>query len=190
MITGCDISSNNLNYQSIISARQNQFVIIKATEGRTYKSPLMNKQADTTLKAGKLIGFYHYARPENGNTAVQEAEAFIAAVKPYIGKAILALDYEGNAHKCGQQWAVDFINYVFKRTGVRPLFYTSESFLNRYDKVADTDAGLWVAKYSIRNPKIGAWKFKAIWQYSSSPYDKDRFYGTSETWAAYAKVRK
>lgn len=164
--------------------------MIKATEGKTYKSAPMLAQAEYALKNNKLIGFYHYARPENGNTAKQEAENFIKAVKPYIGRAILALDYEGNAHKCGEQWAIDFINYIYKKTGVLPMFYTSEAYLKRYPGVAATNAGLWVAKYSKKAPVIAPWKIKAMWQTTSEPYDKDRFYGNANTWAAYAKVNK
>lgn len=190
MLYGCDISSNNKNWRDIIADAGNKFVVIKATEGKTYRSGQMKLQANAAIKAGKLIGFYHYARPENGNTARQEAENFLNAVGSYIGNAILVLDYEGKAHDYGQAWAVDFINYVYRKTGVKPLFYTSEAYLSKYPAVAKADAGLWVAKYSGRSPKISPWKIKAIWQFTSTPYDRDRFYGTAKTWAAYAKANK
>lgn len=190
MLIGCDISGNNKNWNNIINDGNNAFVIIKATEGRTYVNPYMKMQTAAAIAAGKLIGFYHFARPENGNTAKQEAENFIKAVKPYIGSAILVLDYEGKAHGCGQAWAVAFIKAVKAATGVLPMFYTSESYLRKYDKVAVTNAGLWVAKYSNNKPKITPWKIMALWQYRSYPYDKSRFYGTAKTWQAYARAKK
>lgn len=190
MINGCDLSSHNfLNYKTIIRNKGNAFAIIKATEGKTYKNPFMKAMADYAVQQGKLVGFYHYARPEN-NTAEEEAATFCDVVAPYIGNAILVLDYEGKSHNFGASWAAAWINAVKKKTGVLPLFYTSESYLKNYGDVAKTGAGLWVAKYSTKRPAIYPWTLMAIWQYTDKPYDKDHFYGDAKAWAAYAKVRK
>lgn len=187
MLNGCDLSNNNKkNYKRAILL--NDFVIIKASEGRTYKDAWMNIIAEYARKRGKMIGFYHFARPENGNTYKQEADNFIAQVKPYIGEAVLVLDYEGSAHKCGQDWAVNWINYVKAKTGVLPMFYTSEAYLPNYNKVADTGAGLWVAKYSKTKPFVSPWKFWAVWQHTDTPWDKDKFNGTRAAWKKYAEV--
>lgn len=187
-LRGCDISSNNRNWRNIVSNKANEFVIVKATEGRTYKSPVMDEQAQTVIKKGKLLGFYHYARPENGNNPYNEAANFVKAVKPYLGQCVLALDYEGVAHNYGTSWAAEFIREVKRLTGVLPMFYTSEAYLSKYADVAATNAGLWVAKYSKKSPVVSPWKIKAVWQYSSSPYDKNIFYGSKSAWLAYAKV--
>lgn len=190
MLLGCDISSHQRgNYKRIID-NNNAFALIKATEGKTYKNSYMDQMAAYAEQKGKLIGFYHYARPENGNTAETEARNFCDAVKEYIGRAVLVLDYEGSAHKCGAKWAADFIKTVKRLTGVLPLFYTSESYLQKYKTVAETGAGLWVAKYSSKSPKISPWTLMAMWQYRSFPYDKNRFYGDRKAWMAYAKKRK
>lgn len=190
MLLGCDISSHQRNnYKSIID-NNNAFVIIKATEGRSYVNPYMDVMAAYAEQRGKLIGFYHYARPENRNTAEQEARHFCDAVKDYIGRAVLILDYEGNAHKCGSKWAAEFVKAVKKLSGVLPMFYTSENYLQKYKTVAATGAGLWVAKYSAKSPKIAPWTLMAMWQYRSYPYDKSKFYGDKKAWLAYAKKRK
>lgn len=191
MITGCDISNNNKrNYRAIIDA--NPFVIMKATEGKTYKDPCMKVFANYALSKGKMIGFYHFARPDNGNSALAEAENFIESVKPYIGKAIFVLDYEGAGLNLAirDKWAATWINTVKKKTGVLPLFYTSEAYLKYFLKVEKTGAGLWVAKYSTKKPSVSPWHFYALWQYKSYPYDKDKFNGNKAAWAAYAKVIK
>lgn len=190
MIIGCDISSyQKNNYKSIID-NNNAFVVIKATEGRTYINPYMDVQAAYAEGKGKLIGFYHYARPENGNTAEQEAQHFVDTVKPYIGRAILVLDYEGKAHGIGAKWAADFVKTVKKMCGVLPLFYTSEAYLSKYRAVQRTGCGLWVAKYSLQKPKKLPWTLLAMWQYTYVPYDKSRFYGDAKAWAKYAAVKK
>lgn len=190
MYKGCDVSSHQFNtYRGIISKDGNKFCIVKATEGITYKNPYMQEQADYTVKMGRMLGFYHYARPERNN-AKDEAKAFAAAVKPYIGKALFALDYEGRAHDFGQDWAVTFVKEFQRITGVLPLFYTSESYLHLYKKVAATGCGLWVAKYSKNGVNPAPWAFAAIRQTNSAPYDSDTFYGSRKAWAAYCKVIK
>ena len=68
------------------------FVIIKATQGTTITSNSFADQANQAFKLGKKVGFYHYA---GGGGAEAEAKHFFNAVKPYLGKAILVLDWEG-----------------------------------------------------------------------------------------------
>lgn len=190
MLLGCDISSHQRNnYKSIIDDN-NSFVIIKSSEGRSYVNPYMDDMVKYSESKGKLIGFYHYGRPENGNTPEQEARHFCNTVKKYIGRSVLILDYEGEAHKCGAKWAVRWIREVKRLTGVLPMFYTSESYLRLYEPVVKTGAGLWVAKYSLSTPKISPWEIVALWQFRSYPYDKSRFYGDKKTWMEYSKKRK
>ena len=42
------------------------FVIVKATQGTSYINPDFRRMAEAVLKAGKLLGIYHYAA--GGNT--------------------------------------------------------------------------------------------------------------------------
>ena len=67
------------------------FVIVKASEGTSYGYQDFFKETMTAaIKAGKLIGCYHYA---SGADPVKEADYFLKVVKDYIGKAILCLDW-------------------------------------------------------------------------------------------------
>jgi diphthamide synthase (EF-2-diphthine--ammonia ligase) len=56
-------------------------------------NPLWKQNADKVLKAGKLLGLYHFAG-EYGEkrTGVSEAEHFLKQIKGYENKAILCLD--------------------------------------------------------------------------------------------------
>lgn len=187
MLNICDLSSNNSEAQQKQAILENDGVIVKATEGISYVNPFHLANAQLALANDKVIGFYHYARPEN-NSYEKEALHFVNNCRPYIGKAILALDWEGNALKVNQQWARNFLDVVYQITGVRPLLYCSEAYLKKVGAVvADGNYGLWVAKYSSKNPVITPWKVKALWQYTSKPYDKSKFYGDKEAWAKYAK---
>ena len=86
-------------------------------------------------------------------------------------------------------WAKAWLDEFYRLSGVRPMIYTSASVVNSYDwSTVAKDYGLWIAGYpnslNVRNPStptpanmpygIGAWKFWAIWQYSSSAGTLDR----------------
>lgn len=184
------------------------FVIIKATEGATYKDPQFDDFVRQAQALGKPMGFYHFARPDNGNTAAAEARNFYNAVKPYVRQGILCLDWEkGDLSKT--DWALAWLNEVKELTGVKPLVYTSQWVMNTYDwsKVAEGDYGLWIAKWADKEadynydmshagskPKIKWWPFCAIWQWTSSGVldgwksylDCDVFYGDMRAWNLYA----
>lgn len=191
---GIDISK----YQKDISNFNGvDFVIVKATEGVGY----VDKSCDTLYQKakaqGKLLGIYHFARPDLGNSAEQEADYFIDNVKGYLNEAILVLDWEAKALNYPVSWAKAFLDRVYARTGVKPMIYMSESSVNDRDwsSVANADYGLWVAKYSNNKPNCKWWKFYAIWQYGNNgningyaPVDVDEFYGDRQAWLKYANA--
>lgn len=205
MLNGIDVSSNNrgLNIQSVKA----DVVIVKATEGTTYVNPQFEKQAGDTLESGKLLGIYHYA---HGN-AVAEAEFFLKVIGDYVGKAVLVLDWETTAAlAAGVGAAKKWLDYVYAKTGVKPLLYTGLSVENSYDwsAVVKGGYGLWVAQYNnyaIVNgfkPRslyghLKHWPTMAIFQYTSTGHlsgfsdnlDLDVFYGDKKAWQAYAKAK-
>lgn len=205
---GIDISS----WQAGINlAKVNaNFAVIKATGGTKYTNPYYKQWADTALKSGKQIGFYHFARETSSpGTAVKEAKHFIKAVKPYIGKAVLVLDFEADAlaMKNPVKWAKKFMDTVYKKTGVKPLIYMSQSVTHRFNwKKVAKKYKLWVAQYLYRNmhtgyispaggTDLGYWKSAQMYQYSSTgkvsgykgSLDLNKFYGSVLTWKRLAK---
>lgn len=171
MLQGCDISK----WQGEgFDVSDQDFVIVKATEGRTYTDPLFYKHITNAIKQNKLIGAYHYARPEN-NTAEEEAENFVSAIKQYIGNCLLALDWEGTALNYPVQWALDWLLEVERLTGVVPLIYCSESYVKNLKIIAENGNGLWCAKWSEPKPKCQPFSVLALWQHTNTPYDKDIF---------------
>ena len=101
---------------------------------------------------------------------------------------MLVLDYEGKSLSITPVWAREFLDKVFQITGVRPMIYMSESACKTVGPaVVDGNYGLWVAKYSKNKPKVDPWKFSAMWQYTSTPYDKSVFYGDRVAWEKYAE---
>lgn len=186
MLNVCDLSSNNPTSQRIAAIKENDAVIVKATEGKTYVNPYWKSDIRRAIGEGKVIGLYHYARPES-NSAKEEAIHFCYTVREYIGQAVLVLDWEGKALECAQTWAREWLDTVYQLTGVRPLVYVSEAYRKRVGvAVQSGNYGLWVAKYSKKEPQADPWAFKAMWQYTSSPYDKSCFYGDRAAWQKYA----
>lgn len=184
----CDISANNSKATREKAILENDGVVIKATEGKSYKNWTMNECVKFAEKHGKMIGFYHYARPENNANPFDEVMNFISAVYPYIGSYPMFLDWEGKATRCSQKWARNFLDLFYQITGVKMCLYCSESVCKIVGPfVVDGDYGLWVAKYGMRSPVISPWKVKLMWQFTSNPYDKSYMYGDEKTWKAYGK---
>lgn len=208
MIKGIDISNNNWDYlatHDFAPIRDSDgFIMMKATEGRTYKDRMVNMyyailhgQIDGVEKE-RLYGFYHYARPENGNTAVAEASNFWQIAGKHKGNALFALDVEGRALSLPaaylDNWVFDWCKWIYDMSGVKPLIYCSASATNKFKKAAEFDCGLWVAKWGKTKPSkkdLGKWNLWAIWQNSNGGgvIDTDYFNGTSEQFRLYARSK-
>lgn len=202
---GVDISK----WQSVGTGDQAQdFVICKATEGVGYVDSTCDRHYQRAKSQGKLLGVYHFARPDlnkGADGARREAEFFVNNCKGYIGQAILVLDWEQPGTTWQTDWAKAWLDHVYALTGVRPLIYMSASVVsaNNWSAISNT-YGLWIAgypsKYNVKNPpvpassnmpyKIGTWRFWAIWQYSSSAGTLDRNIANMprESWSKYAST--
>lgn len=205
MLKGIDISKWQAGID--LSKINCDFVIIKATEGKSYVDPSCDIFFQEALNLNKKIGIYHFAN-NSDNTAEQEADWFIKNTKGYIGKAIPILDFEDKGATHDVAWAKKWLDRVAEAYGCKPLIYMSESVVNSYDwsSVANANYGLWVAKYrdnnadynydmsnAGRNPAVRHWKFYALWQWTSSGrldgyngnLDCNVFYGDKEAWDKY-----
>lgn len=175
---------------NIIRDTHAQAVIVKATQGTGYVNPRCNHQWDLAGELGKLRGLYHYAGGGNPET---EAEYFINNIKNYVGKGILALDWEEaeNAAWYDTNWARRFVNKVHELTGVWPIIYVQESALWQVANCADT-CGVWVAKYAsmtwyswtLPNMSVstGAFKFLTGYQFTGGDMDRDIFFLDKDGW--------
>ena len=181
---GIDIAG----YQSTSKTMYAQygFVIVKATEGRTYINPKWRAQIQAASGNGQLLGLYHYCRPEN-NSPQAEARHFVDTIRDYIGKAVLAADWEQTALKYSASWLLTFLQEVERLTGTKPLLYIQQSALlsGKYNGIAKAGYPLWMAQYNKKmSPRHGAWQSVTIWQYTSTggKLDKDVFYGDMADW--------
>lgn len=197
-LQGIDVSS--WQPADITERVAGEFAIVKVTQGTAYVNPSAQAQLNAAVRSGKEIGVYHYA---GGSDCNAEADYFLAHARPWIGKAVLALDWEGNQNSAwgNPGWSTCFVQRVKARTGVVPMVYVQQSALWQVSGARQQNAGLWVAQYASMSPtgyQSVPWRLggdnEAMRQYTSSGLlpgysgylDLDYFRGTREQWRKYA----
>ena len=134
------------------------FAIIKATEGTNYVNPTFAKHQKQAAELNLLQGFYHYF---SGGDPVEEAQHFLHTVDNHIGDGVLFLDWEEMNNKkdfaSGPSKAKVWLDYVYQKTKIKPVLYTSYSEVNYHDYQSIRDAGyqLWGARYPSNNTHQG-----------------------------------
>lgn len=175
---------------------ESDFVIIKATQGTSYKyTSYFYSQITLAEKSGKLLGAYHYAA---GGDPKREAAYFLSVVKKYIGKAILCLDWESMQNKAwgSKSWCKTFIDYVKAKTGITCFLYTGLDGCKQNEALAGK-VPLWFAGYPDSRSSwsvptfeynTSPWKY-TMWQYTSSgeKCDRNTTALTKAQWLKYAK---
>lgn len=203
MLKGVDISRYQTPDKKYV--RNYDFCIMKASEGKSLKDVNLDKHYDNVRGKSdgkpdgeKLYGFYHYARPDIGNTYQQEADFFLSLVGHHAGNCLFVLDWEGKSLGY-ETWAKNWLDYVYKITGVKPLIYIqqSQAKLSKYDKIKNGDYGLWIARYNeecikkktpyLKDSDKARWGTWALWQFTESPVDTNYFNGTKTQFKKYCE---
>lgn len=178
MLRGFDFSKHNNDNIFEDGLKKGDFIIIKATEGRTYTDPKFHERIPR-IKDG-LCGAYHYARPDN-NTAEKEVENFYNAIKPYLSDTMITvLDWEGNALNYSFDWALKFCKLLEEKTHRPCIIYGSASVIKKY---ASQWKYWWTAHYYKCEDGCSHDNVEEVLtQYTSTPYDMDVFHGNREDW--------
>lgn len=182
MLNGVDIS----NYQAQTPAGQ-AFYIMKASEGIGWVDNRLNQHTLNAESAGALLGFYHFARPDLGNSGAAEADFFLSVIRPYIGKGMLCLDVEGSALTSGNyvSYAYDFIKRVSDVTGVTCVLYTTGDAIGNLATVCRTlNVGVWACSKQDYYDAAGVTTIMR--QSTRNGIDYDEFYGDAKAWNKYA----
>lgn len=197
MLKGIDISNfqGNPDFNGLKS--QVDFIICKSSEGTGYVDPTFIRTQAECRRLGILLGYYHFARPDLGNTPQAEAGFFLQTIGTIHDGEILTLDFEvGFANPV--PWCLSFLNEVNTKTGNKPLIYLNQSQIQSLDwsPVVQADYGLWVASYD-NNPQglkfATPWAVAALKQYTSGGtingisghVDLDSFFGDANIFKAY-----
>lgn len=198
-MNGIDISNwqNGINLDAV----PYDFIIAKATQGKTYVSPDCARQVEQARARGKLFGVYHYI---DGSGAIVEADFFIDNIKNWVGEGMLCLDWESNQNSAwgNEDYLRQVAQRVIDRTGIPPVIYVQQSRMAQVKPIADAlNCALWIKQYANMNAtgyqdapwNEGAYSC-AIRQYSScgrlSGYsgnlDLNKAYMDAAAWKKYA----
>ena len=207
MIKGIDISSwqGNPNFDQVKQAVQ--FVISKATEGVGFKDPKFDRNRDESRRVGIARGFYHFARPDLGNSPEAEAHWFCEVVSDLDENELLVLDFEPSWNVAGDlkvQWCHRFLDAVSNKFGgYKPLIYLNLSQVRgmNWSSVIAGNYGLWLASWD-NNATAGSpatpWPVVAMRQYTNAAQipgingnvDGNVFYGDLATLYKYGYHRQ
>ena len=206
-LNGYDIAGVN-GSGIITTALTGAFTIVKASEGQTFTDPSHDSFVTQLRGKGKLVGHYHYGRPDTKDTgdAVKEADHFIAAAKARTGETMW-LDFEksetADQRVDWPEWVIAFCDRVKARTGAACGVYWSDWFINRVlENCTAAQAAkirtypLWKAGNNnayVSDPSAGygsihGWPVLTCWQWTdkqgSLGIDRDIFYGDGAQWKA------
>lgn len=196
-LRGIDVSHWQTENTVLAEIDNCDFVIIKATEGKTYTDNMFTTHLKNAMQKGKLIGVYHYARPENNNYK-DEVENFLKSFSNVSGKALPILDWEGNSWNFSIDWCINWLDYFYEKTGIKPFLYISASRYKNLPKYIKDNYPLWIASYGTNDgmrqdkalSKYVPSEFVTMWQYTSKPLDRDIFFGNVEKWKSMCRNNK
>ncbi|GGB26504.1 hydrolase [Flexivirga endophytica] len=190
---GIDVSSHqgNVSWSSQWGAGV-RWAYSKATEGTSYTNPYFPQQYNGSYNVGMIRGAYHFALPDTSTGAAQ-ADHFAAHGGGWSkdGKTLpgmLDMEYNpygatcyGKSASSMVSWIKSFLAEYKAKTGRDAVIYTNYDWWSRCtgnSTAFNQTNPLWVARYSSSPGTLpGGWPYYTIWQYTSSPIDKDWFNG-------------
>ena len=139
------------------------FVYIKSTEGTTVRNPYYLSDYRQARRRGIHCGAYHFFSTKSA--ADKQAYFFLRNSRFTSGDFPPVLDVEPTTAQIRQMGgpAVLFarirtwMNIVRRRTGVRPILYVGQTFVNKYLPLAPDlmhDNQVWIARYGEYRPDV------------------------------------
>lgn len=176
-VDGLDVShwQGDINWNKVVNAGY-VFTFVKATEGIGWTDVKFHENMREGTAAGGMMGVYHFARPDYGHSAKEEAEYFLSEVGDYLESGYLrpVLDFEVGEEFSKQEttaWVMEWMETVETRAGVEPLIYTGVWRAKNYLGEEVTKYDRWVAYWtcepepSFDIPPTGKWADWSFWQY-------------------------
>jgi len=151
-VRGIDISSyqQNVDFKKVKNSGI-EIVYIKATEGITYKNPLLESQHSGAMAVGLKVGFYHYLR---ANDPISEAKHFLSIINGLTANCKYAIDVEVALGQTITKISSNvrlFANYLISNSK-EVCIYTGDNFYANNLDSSVKNLPLWVAHYGVANP--------------------------------------
>ncbi len=171
-----DVSSYQSGIDWNMYADHHELIVLKVTEGRTFEDPSFpakfraaRKQADDE---GLIVGYYHFARPDNGNDPRIEARHFVGEVRkaggrlkgrhrlPFRRFEVAVIDYEVTYKGDDRRWVAAFLDEFEKLTDIKPVDLGKDR-----PKVK----GLWLYGYGGSLAPVGSELGMPVWIAAYAP---------------------
>ena len=147
------------------------FVFIKSTESTNIRNPFYANDYVKARQQGIPIGAYHFFSCKTSGAA--QAQHFLRNTLFRSGDLPPVLDLEPSPSQITAMGGTKamfasvraWLQAVERRTGVKPILYISQSFVNRYLPEAPDlkrDYQVWIARYGEYKPDVKL----AVWQLS------------------------
>jgi len=147
------------------------FVYIKCTEGKSVRNRYYRSDYAGARSAGFRVGSYHFFSLKS--SAEAQALYFLGEARFSKGDFPPVLDVEPTGKQIREAGGTTvlfkkirvWLDIVERRTGVRPILYVSQTFVNRYLHEAPDivkNYRVWIARYGEYKPDVRL----AIWQLS------------------------
>ena len=151
-IVGNDVADFQGQINFDIYKNNSNFLITKATEGTGFTANTLKRNQSESRRVGLPLGYYHFARPDVGNTPEAEADYFLSKLGELKEGELLVLDYEPpNQKQTDVDWCRKWLDRVASKTnGTKPLIYLNQSQIKQFNwqTVIDGGYGLWIAAYT------------------------------------------
>lgn len=147
------------------------FVFIKSTESTNIRNPFYAADYNQARRMGIPIGAYHFFSCKVSGSA--QAHYFLQNTLFRTGDLPPVLDIEPSHSQIAAMGGTEalfrnvraWLKAVEQRTGVKPILYVSQTFVNRYLPDAPDlkrDYQVWIARYGEYRPDVKL----AVWQLS------------------------
>ncbi len=189
-VTGIDVSAHNgvIDFDSIAS-NGIDFVLIKASEGSSFRDSLFESNYAKAALAGLKTGVYHFFRFDCDGWS--QAENVLKAV---AGKRIdlpIVIDIEewGNMEKFSTKQITDQLQSMIdhlEENGWKVMIYTNKNGFNRFIRSQFDRYPLWICSFT--DPPIDAnwdyWQYSHIGEIPGAPgkADLNTFNGNRQEW--------
>jgi len=174
-VQGIDVShyQGEINWPEVYGAGY-RFAFVKCSEGVGWEDPHFTANMENGRNAGLLIGAYHFARPDLGNNAADEAMYFISVAGDYLTEGYVrpALNLEVGSSmgkEALSNWVHTWMATVQTETGIEPIIYVNSNYANNYLDASVANYDLWIAHWTYdptASPNTGIWHTWDFWQYS------------------------
>lgn len=180
MLTGYDFSQWNSDAQVSKWYASADFICHKLTEGKTFTDPKALARA-AAFRDAKPCFWYHLVRPDNHNSAADEAANYVsklAQVEKY-GKFGLALDLECNYVPYGSprstlEWLKELCRNIRKAYPKPIMVYMGDLYPDYwYKELEEVGCKFWIAYWSSNQPKHNwtMWQNTSRWEGENLDHD-------------------